>query len=90
MSPTEPGREEQPQIRVPWLLQTIKQEQPGPGSYTGPTGLERPRVEGSCQPGTVKQEEPEGLEQPPAEVTCGPRSVKQEEGETGWAKYQEN
>ena len=59
-------------------------------SYTGPTGLERPRVEGPCRPGFVKREEPEGLERPQAEAPCQPRSVKREEGGTSWAEYQEN
>ena len=81
---------EQPQIGAPWLLKTIKQEQPRPGSYTGPTGLEWPQVEGPCHPGSVKQEEPEGLRWPQAEAPSWPRSVKREEGETSWAKYQEN
>ena len=59
-------------------------------SYTGPTGLEWPRVEGPCRPGSVKREEPEGLERPQAEAPCQPRSVKREEGGTSWAEYQEN
>ena len=53
-----PVREEQPQVRAPWLLKINKQEQPRPMSYTGPTGLERPQVEGPCRPESVKQEEP--------------------------------
>ena len=89
-SPTGPAKGEQTQAGVPWLLATIKQEQPGPVGYLGTTDLERPRGEGPCRPESVKQGEPEGLKRPQAEAPCQPRSVKQEEGGTSWAEYQEN
>ena len=66
--PSEPAREEQPQFGAPWLPTTLKQEQPGVKSYTGPTDPEQLQGEGPCRPGYVKQEEPEDLAQPRAEA----------------------
>ena len=62
--PIKPAGEGPPQVDTPWLPPTLKQEQHGVKSCTGPTDPGQPRGGEPCRPGYFKQEEPEDLAQP--------------------------